>query len=518
MRKTLQIVSFSILLSVFCFGQATTVAAQTPTVNAISPTALSFPIDFESGTYTFNDFSGGVATIIANPHSTGINTSAKVVQMIKNAGDPWGGSWFDFGAPIDFSTNKTFTMKVYSPRVGAKVTLKVENATNGGISFEKEALTTVANGWELVTFDYSAINVANSYQKIVVIFDNGTSGDGTANFTFLFDDINLITPSASSDATLKNLLVDGTAVAGFSPTIENYKYELPRPTAVVPTVTATTNDAEASVVITAAAGIPGTTNVIVTAKDGITKKTYTIVFSEILSLPINFEVGGYSLIGFDGGTGSVIANPHSSGINTSAKVAQIIRNGGATWAGSKLILSSKLDFSTKSTISMKVYSTRAGVPVLFKLEGDGGANTELSVNTTVANQWETLTWDFAGKPSNTYNALVFMFDFGQVGDGSANSTFLFDDIDLVKLTVGLAPLNAASNKVAVYPNPAENTLYINSKSDISKVAVYNIVGAQVKQINNVLQNIDVSDLQSGVYMIKLTDVNGKITTSKFMKK
>jgi hypothetical protein len=29
-------------------------------------------------------------------------------------------------------------MKVYSPRVGAKVLLKVENLTNGAVSFEKK--------------------------------------------------------------------------------------------------------------------------------------------------------------------------------------------------------------------------------------------------------------------------------------------------------------------------------------------------------------------------------------------
>jgi hypothetical protein len=82
-------------------------------------------------------------------------------------------------------------MKVYSPRVGARVLLKVENQTNGGISYEKEVQTTTANAWEELVFDYSAVNTANSYQKIVLIFDLGTQGDGSANFTWLFDDITL---------------------------------------------------------------------------------------------------------------------------------------------------------------------------------------------------------------------------------------------------------------------------------------------------------------------------------------
>lgn len=153
---------------------------------------VGLPLNFENSAlnYTFTNFDGGGATVIDNPHKTGINTSNKVGRMIKSAGQPWGGSFIELGGPIDFS-KKTFKMKVYSPRVGAKVLLKVENATNGALNFEKEVTTTVANGWEELTFDYSAINTANSYHKIVLIFELGTVGDGSSNFTFYFDDINL---------------------------------------------------------------------------------------------------------------------------------------------------------------------------------------------------------------------------------------------------------------------------------------------------------------------------------------
>ena len=152
---------------------------------------LALPLDFQSSTlvYDFTNFDGGNATVINNPHATGINTSTKVGQMVKGAGQPWGGSFITLAAPINFSVNKKFKMKVYSPRVGAKVLLKVENLTNGALNFEKEMTTTVANQWEEITFDYSAINTANSYQKIVLIFELGTIGDGSPNFTFLFDDI-----------------------------------------------------------------------------------------------------------------------------------------------------------------------------------------------------------------------------------------------------------------------------------------------------------------------------------------
>ena len=147
------------------------------------------------------------------------------------------------------------------------------------------------------------------------------------------------------------------------------------------------------------------------------------------TLPIDFEatISTSDFIDFDGGTATVINNPQSSGINTSSKVAQILRNGGQVWGGSKIELNANLDFTTMNIISMKVYtSAPIGTTVKFKLEGSG--SSERDVQTTVSNEWEVLNWDFTGTPSN-FNSIVFMFDFGNVGDGSASSTFLFDDIE-----------------------------------------------------------------------------------------
>ena len=150
------------------------------------------------------------------------------------------------------------------------------------------------------------------------------------------------------------------------------------------------------------------------------------------SLPIDFESGAVvtsTFIDFDGGTANVLANSQLSGINLSNKVAKIVRNGGATWSGSKIILSSNLDFSTNNILKMKVFtSAPVGTIIKFKLEGVGSA--ERDVQTTVSNEWEELKWDFTGEPAN-FNTLVFMFDFGNVGNGTANSTFLFDDIQQI---------------------------------------------------------------------------------------
>jgi len=150
------------------------------------------------------------------------------------------------------------------------------------------------------------------------------------------------------------------------------------------------------------------------------KQLYSIVFLFVLSssfaqsLPIDFEssITTTDFVNFDGGEGTVISNPQSNGINTSSMVAQIVRDGGTVWAGSKIILSENLDFSSNSILSMKVFTTAPiGTTIKFKLEG--GTPTEKDVLTKTTSEWETLTWDFTGAP-NDNNQVVFMFDFGNM--------------------------------------------------------------------------------------------------------
>ena len=166
-------------------------------------------------------------------------------------------------------------------------------------------------------------------------------------------------------------------------------------------------------------------------------KTLSIITSILLAftgfsqtLPEDFEMSitTSDFTDFDGGVATVLPNPQSSGINPSATVGRIVRNGGQIWAGSKYSLASNIDFSTQPIITMKVYTAApVGTVVKFKLENSTGGSTEVDVPTTTSNAWETMSFNFTGTPTS-YNTIVLMFDFGNVGNGTATSTFLFDDI------------------------------------------------------------------------------------------
>lgn len=152
---------------------------------------LILPLTFENSnlTYEFGNFGGANSTVENNPDQSGINTSAKVGKLTKNAGsEVWAGSALALDQPIDFSSLQKVKMKVWSPTAGSIVLFKVENLNNANINMEVQATTTVANGWEELTFDFTGINNANQYQRIVVFFAFGSPGTGADYF---FDDIKL---------------------------------------------------------------------------------------------------------------------------------------------------------------------------------------------------------------------------------------------------------------------------------------------------------------------------------------
>lgn len=95
---------------------------------------------------------------------------------------------------------------------------------------------------------------------------------------------NAMVKMASSDAKLSDLTIDGVTVVDFSSDKLTYDVELADGTTTVPTVVATTLEANAFVSITDATSIPGTTIVEVTAADGATKLTYTINFTNTLGI------------------------------------------------------------------------------------------------------------------------------------------------------------------------------------------------------------------------------------------
>ncbi len=334
--------TYTVTVTAYSGGAATTVHTETVTVT----NPLLLPIDFENTTLNFawGDFGGAGTSVVANPVSGGINASARVGKLTKSPGaETWSGTSLPIDQNIDFAAMHYIKMKVYSPAAGVTVKFKVENLANSSINYEVDAVTTVANQWETLTFNFAGINTAETYGRIVVFFNFGAWGGGES---YYFDDINLVAGDAG------------------------------------------------------------------------------------VGMPLTFESAtlNYVFNNFGGAVASRVDNPHATGINNSSKVGQFVKNNGAeVWAGTAMPMTSPLDFSVNKKIKVKVWSPAAGKVILLKLENlaNSSINIERQATTTVANQWEELTFDFTGiVNSNNYQNVVLFCDFGNTGTGS---TYYFDD-------------------------------------------------------------------------------------------
>ena len=230
------------------------------------------------------------------------------------------------------------------------------------------------------------------------------------------------------------------------------------------------------------------------------------------SLPITFESGTTPdhFFDFESAILTTVANPDVDADNGSAVVGKIVRHLGAPFGGSKITFSNNLDFSSHPEITMKVWtSAPIGTNVTLKAEKPFWGE-ERSVQTTKTSEWETLSFNFTGA-LNDMPTLTLLFDFvagsSNVGDGSANSTFYFDDIKYANV-----PLSIEQNEVLsyfeVYPNPASAQWMISSKTlNVNSAALYDLngqlLGTYDAQGSDKIA-IDASEYSSGTYLAKIS--------------
>jgi len=431
-------------------------------VSGPPPSGLNLPVTFENMTpdfYGLTDFGGNASELVVDP----TNASNHVVKSIKTAvAELWAGTTVGgaagFATPIPFAPGSTsMSVRVWSPTAGTPIRLKVENSGNAGISVETEALTTLAATWETLVF-----NFANQAP--------GTAGINLSN-------------SYNKASIFFNFGATGAQVGE-----QTYYWD----------------DMEF------VSGPPPSG----------------------MNLPVTFEnttPDYYGLTDFGGNASELVVDP----TNANNHVVKSIKTLSAElWAGTtvggSVGFATPIPFVTGSTsMSVRVWSPTAGTPIRLKVEAanDPTISVETEALTTVASEWQMLIFNFSNQApgtaainlSKSYNKASIFFNFGATGAQAGEQTYYWDDM-YFGVTVGLEPLTEANGNVVVYPNPAENILYINSTNTLAKVAIYNAAGKQVKEYSNVLESVDVNDLKTGIYVIRLTDVNGKTITSKFIKK
>ncbi len=102
-----------------------------------------------------------------------------------------------------------------------------------------------------------------------------------------------------------------------------------------------------------------------------------------------------------------------------------------------------------------------------------------------------------------------------------DNKFGCDDEQEVQAWCNYVTIPEQSNELnfSIYPNPATNELNIvsNNGDIISELKVYNHLGQKILTVNNDFQNIDISNLKDGVYIVEL-DINNQKQRQKLIIK
>ncbi|MFO8029252.1 MAG: hypothetical protein R6U28_05285, partial [Cyclonatronaceae bacterium] len=152
---------------------------------------------------------------------------------------------------------------------------------------------------------------------------------------------------------------------------------------------------------------------------------------------------GYTFFPFSGALLTRIANPDPTGLNETDFVLEYTKpEGSDAWAGFFYQLGDPVLLSDEAVFKLKVWSPRADIQAIMKLEQQDGDETtgDLFADVTVANEWVELEWDLSAQDMDIQWDLVTIIMDLDVNPVPDTETWYLDDFQLENVAVQLDPL------------------------------------------------------------------------------
>ena len=185
-----------------------------------------------------------------------------------------------------------------------------------------------------------------------------------------------------------------------------------------------------------------------------------------------------------------------------------------------------LNCSTNQLVNLNVYSNTLLVSIdafsnklkYFDIQNNKNltqfsiSNNELtSLNIANGNNTNLVTADFYAE--NNPNLTCIEVD--NVAYSTTNWTNIDAPASFSTNCGALSVDNFSLNTLSIYPNPTTSVLNIKMDSNLKSATIYSILGKKVLETTS--NNINTSNLNSGLYLIKIASENGSVATKKFMK-
>lgn len=250
---------------------------------------------------------------------------------------------------------------------------------------------------------------------------------------------------------------------------------------------------------------------------------------ELQDLPLSFNMDtddidwdGFTFFPFEGAALERIDNPDATGLNESDYVLQYTKAEGQPWAGFFYDTEEVMEITDETTFTLKVWSPRADIQGLLKLEMQDfpDVNTgDLFADINTSGEWIELEWDLSGVDADPYDRVVIIMDLqGDPGDGSDDFIWFLDDFNFSTgeatsseiVETGI-PQTLELNQN--YPNPFNPTTNIEfalPENSQTTLEVFDMLGQRVATLIDQPMsagthsiNFDASYLTSGIYIYRI---------------
>ncbi|MDX9846036.1 MAG: T9SS type A sorting domain-containing protein [Tenuifilaceae bacterium] len=344
----------------------------------------------------------------------------------------------------------------------------------------------------------------------------------------------VVTPSW--DATLTALNIDGNLIEGFDAATTDYEVVFTEEVTTLPVISATANDEKATLEITQIEAIPGTATVAVTAENGITVKTYNVVFRYVSTDATlsEIKVGDTAIENFAPETTeySVLLPAGTTEVPTITAVAtfegaDVVVTPAESLPGNTTIMVTAEDEETTKTytVSLRAIATDATLATLLvndaAVEGFDPATTTYNVELPAG------TTDIPVVTANATdeNAEVTITQATELPGSAVVSVVAEDETTTIEYTINFTVSTSAELISAVgfklFPNPATSsiTVEIDNAAFGAEIKIICISGREVMHttLYNQSKKIDISELERGMYIMQVMN-NGKQTQQLFIKK
>ncbi len=443
--------------------------------------------------------------------------------------------WTKWGAEVDYN---------------AGAAEKPEFTISAGERVLQTTITTEPNAIQTWVEQTGVFNNQHARDITIKFYKYGgiTNDETNLNQLMFVDDVSLKYASPftyiEDDASLSDLTQGGATIAGFTEIKTTYDIFLAEGTTVVPTIVATPNNPSATAAITAATSIPGTTTIIITAEDGTTTNNVSINFSipapgqEFLTNPnINTTAtstdtgvdgsGNFPALGGWGSGANGSYAPTSSGngdCHSEDRMFKFFKKNDAYVTQTVTLPAGTYDWSFWTRwAALVTWAADGDVKPKFTImtddDGDGtftAVQTTITTQPTAVNSWVQQT----GTYSNDISRQV-RIKFSKSGGTDAlptnlNELMYIDDVSLKYNGANLGVSDQDIMSISIYPNPTSDFISIKGIENINSIKVYSILGALEKEVFNTNQ-IDISELSSGIHLIKIDNGTGTVFTEKIIK-